>query len=390
MNRYVFTVALVSIGALHAGCTQDFGQFESLGLGSDTGGGHTGTTTTTGAGGATTSATGAGGATTSSGGGGTGGATTSSTTSTVVGEDCTNGVDDDDDGLADCADPKCQPVVGCVPQVPFQWTGPVVLYDGAPAALPAECPVDYPILSYQGRSGVKDQPAECSACTCGNPRFNCTLSNIVGYWNDTCTGNNSSRSQSFDCQQGLQNNPVAAKINPPTVSFGGQNNGSCTPSQGNTTKPAPEWTSAGLACGGASVVGAGCTSAQLCAPKPAAGFNDVMCIQRTGDHACPAEFPDKHTYVDQANDTRGCSACACGAGEDLACSAVTTLHPSGAQCNNTPHTTIPNDGSCVAIQNGSRKTTVTKTGACPASGGAPTGTIVDDLSSAVTVCCVTL
>jgi hypothetical protein len=420
------------MGALSAGCTQDFGQFESLGLGSggasnttastsattstDSGGSGGATTTSSGSGGTTTTTTGSGGAggtggaggnggtggtVTTTGSGGSGGATTTTTgsggsggsggsTTTIVGEDCTNGVDDDDDGLADCADTKCQPVVACVPKVPFNWTGPVILYDGAPASLPTECPTSYPILSYEGQSGVKDQPAECSACTCGDPKFNCNLANIVGYWNDTCSGGNSSQSQSTGCQQGLQNGLDSAKINPPTVSTNGQNNGSCAPSQVQPTKPAPEWSKAGFACGGASMIGDGCTSAQVCAPKPAAGFNNVMCIQRDGDRTCPAEFPDKHTYVNQANDTRGCSACACGAGKDLACSAVTTLHDTGAQCNNTPNTTIPNDGSCVAIKDGSRKTTVTQTGSCTPSGGEPTGTIVDDLAGAVTVWCVTL
>jgi hypothetical protein len=266
----------------------------------------------------------------------------------------------------------------------------VVLYDGAPNAIPGGCPSDYPTFSYEGRSGVKDQPAECSTCTCGNPRFNCNLGDITGYWNAACSGSSTTRSQSTDCQGGLQNNPTAAKIPSPTVSLSGQNNGSCTPSQVQTTKPTPEWTTAGFACGGAKVTGGGCTSAQVCAPRPAAGFANVMCIHQNGDQTCPAGFPDKHTYVDDAVDTRGCAPCACGGGEDLGCSAVTTIHEQGAQCGNTPKATIPNDGTCTPLPSGSRKTTVTRAGTCPASGGAPNGAIVDDTAGVVTVCCVQL
>src|SRR5262249_33512993 len=96
-----------------------------------------------------------------------------SSSSSGMTEDCLNGVDDDGNGLTDCADPACAAGYTCTPNPPQGWLGPVALYNGPPANKP-KGPPGHPDTAHQGNTGIINDPAMCSACTCGNPTVTCT------------------------------------------------------------------------------------------------------------------------------------------------------------------------------------------------------------------------
>lgn len=375
-------LAYVSIltAGLTPGCTQDFDQFQP-GTSVFTGGvgGASGVTSST-SNGTSTSSSGSGlnAAVTSS---GTGGSMTSSTGSgTSVAEDCVNGKDDDGDGAIDCADPDCSPAFTCVANAPPGWSGPAAFYEGNPASTPA-CPGMHPTATPLGNSGLTATPALCSACTCGAPSGQCSLQPL-SLESDGCAASVGFVTQPLPgaCLPiAPPDTTKAMRASPPAYA-----GGVCGASNVTVTRPPAAWQSAGLACSGGGI-GGGCGAKASCAPAAKAPFATSLCVFRSGDIACPATFPQKHTFVNSVDDTRGCSPCACGA-PAVTCEAVTTVH--GDPSCNGASTEIPNDGSCVNVGSSglSIDVAVTKTGSCVASGGQPTGTLVEG-NLKTTVCC---
>lgn len=268
-----------------------------------------------------------------------------------------------------------------MPDAPAAWNGPVVLYDGDPAIKPAACPGEHPLKSYEGFRDLNPTPAICSACSCSAPPVSCTPMPLE--LDGTACGS----------QKGFATQPPAGQCG--SVSLpGGANSvkadapiasaGACTPAGGAATLPPPNWTAAALACAGGGL-GAGCGNKSSCAAKSAAPFGASLCIYRVGDLACPAGFGDKHVYVNNVIDSRGCTPCTCGGGT-ATCAVTTTVFSDGACA--TSIATVPNDGSCVAAAAaGSIQVQITKSGSCPADGGQPNGSLQAGIPP-TTVCCV--
>lgn len=359
------------VGALLLGCTHDFDQFEPVSGATAT------TTTTSGSGGATTTTGGGGG-----GGHGVGGATTTSSGGHGGGgvEDCLDGKDDDGDGKADCADPKCAAGFACSP--PLQqgmFAGPAWLFDGADGQAPS-CGGQLPQLVYEGHRDLVSTPAVCGKCTCDAATGTCNLGNLKMYTDGSCQqaagqAPLAAANQCNDVNAFNANSYIAA---PPT--FAG---GSCQPNQPGLSKPAPSWGTKGVLCQGATSQ-AGCAPGGVCTPRPVAPFGATLCVWAAGDQACPAGYPDKHSFWDGYTDTRDCSICACGQ-PNATCTATTTLYDK--QSCQGKFGNVADDGQCHQVGNASRmRTQVTVTGTCAPSGGAPTGTVIEG-PARTTVCC---
>lgn len=267
----------------------------------------------------------------------------------------------------------------CVNKTPPGWNGPIMLYDGDPSMAPS-CPASHPTLAYTWHGDLMPQPAMCGACTCTGTGVTCNLAPLA--LDDTACA-----TQLGTVVQPAQNQcgPIQAPAGLQAITAATPTaiSGACMPGGGSKTLPPAKWGRTGIACIGGGL-GGGCTGGQTCAAKSEAPFVAGLCIWASGDFPCPQGFGDRHTFAGSVTDTRGCSPCACGA-PSAQCTATSTIYPSG-NCAGAP-VDVPNDGSCVPVQNaGSVKVTVNASASCPASGGAPTGTITE--SGVITsVCC---
>jgi hypothetical protein len=87
-----------------------------------------------------------------------------------------------------------------------------------------------------------------------------------------------------------------------------------------------QWEAFGLGCSGA-LQGAGCDVGSVCQPISAVPFRPGLCIYKAGDNACPVgKFSQQFVYFEKADDTRACSACACGAPTGATCDATIKIY----------------------------------------------------------------
>ncbi len=393
MHR-LFPVTLT--GALLLGCTQDFDQFAPV-----AGSGTTTPTTTSGGGGGTTTGSGGAGGAQGTGGQGTGGQGTGGVGGQSTGgsggqglggaapdaggvEDCTNGKDDDGDGKTDCADPKCNAGFTCAPVAPAGgWSGPAWLFDGATASAPS-CAGAFGAKAYEGFRDMAQVPALCGQCACEAATGTCAPGSLFAYDDAACSQQGGGHGQTPASQCVDLSAPLTTssyKAAPPVFS-----NGSCKANKPGSSKPAPTWATTGLVCGGPTP-GGGCDAqGEVCAPRPAPPFGASLCIWGAGAKDCPAAYPQKHTFWDGATDGRECSPCACGVAAG-SCTATTTVYEKSCQNQNVIGV-VPNDGACHAFDGSPARlqVDVQASGACPASGGQATGTVVEGPGS-TTVCC---
>jgi hypothetical protein len=403
---------VLAVCAAYAGCTVESHTFvdDSL-FNLDSGTGNTGGGAQGGTGG-----TGAGG--TGGGPGGSGG-----TGSGTGNENCTNGQDDDNDSQIDCADSDCLPLYACVPPVPAGWQGPVAFYEGTDAAPLCNASGGFPTQKQSAHSGIVPGTATCPTCACnftGTPE--CKANLVFGSTAD-CQGGSCWGSQTGVCNgspitatngicQGIglcQNGatkPTSLEITSASVT------GTCTVnSTGSADIPAPGWTNEVRACGDAPATGKGCGTDGACMPVPTTPFSNSACIYKTGDTSCPSPFSNKHVVHQNAQDTRSCTPCGCGALAGGNCTGGTVnVYPaagcgSGAQaatigaCNDIGVDPSPNPavtGQCESppgtpnaadsrsvLYSGA---TVAGTPACPPTGGQVSGaaTAIDP----ITFCCL--
>ena len=359
--------------ALVPACTYDF---DAPFAGTPGTGATTSASSSTGAGGGE-----GGGGATGTGGEGGGGA--------PLGEDCSNGVDDDGDVYVDCADPDCG-AWGCTAAAPPGWTGPIAVYLGAPDDPAPTCASAWPSETTTFAGPVDAPPASCDACTCDPPTGgSCGLAATIV--NDAL--------QCFQIESTLM--PAAAdtcasfSTSDLNTGFRGQippitSPASCAPAGGAATLPPPAWSQRAVVCSDAPV-GLGCLGVgEVCAPRPAAPFGAKLCVEQVGDLDCPpGAYTQKTTLFGGADDTRSCSACACGNPGGATCSGTTTIFD-GPGCVN-PLVDVPHNNTCVQLSSAPslslsyRYKPGTPGGTCNASGGAPLGNVTP--KDPVTVCC---
>lgn len=298
-------------------------------------------------------------------------------------ERCDDGIDNDCNGLADCADPACQPTHQCVDPAPAGWD----LVAFAPDARPA-CPTGYGASS-DVKSVLGSGAGTCS-CACTPTTGSCTpisvtVSDAAGCGGTTSTASNIAPNAS--CTKLPTNVTVPNVNNPPSkLTFGAAPSacaGSVTLAGGSLAQ--------GRACATPAAKGTGCQGSQVCVPKPT-GFAG-LCVSKTGATACPAgAYTQQRTAgTDLSNDGRGCGACTC---ETKPCAGTITLFGE-ADCTTggAKKTSGPIGTTCAATEDKNYAATHYKTdgitnGCAIAAGGfnaAMTGSIAWDQER--TVCC---
>jgi hypothetical protein len=382
LRSSIFLGLLAACGALlPIACVQDFSVFEP-GPSSGSGGGG-GSTTSVGSSSGSNSGSGSSASSSSSAGGG-GGNPTGET-------NCNDGTDNDGDSDADCGDSDCTTTAGyaCV-NPPAGWTGPIALFEGTSAILPS-CPSSFPTQAFVGRSGVSVPIHTCNDCSCAPLAVNCAAASVEFFSETSCTGVPVlTLTQSAACTQ-IPAAVQRAEILAPTPTAAAE----CTKSGGGVAGSLPAVTFGANAIGcTAAGPGEGCDGSganAACTPPSTAEFNQICVFRRMNAGACPGDFPVRHTYSEQFNDTRGCSDCDCGNPNPApACTAQTTAFAT-TDCTG-PSTNLNNNGVCLdasAATNGSFTLTSVTPNAplCAKSGGAPTGTVAPVPGSAIIVCC---
>ena len=297
-------------------------------------------------------------------------------------EICDNSKDDDGDGDIDCADSDCAARM-CAPKAPAGWTGPTIQYAGDD---PPDCAGAYPDEVAQGGTVADADDADCSTCSCDEASVACaSVLDFVTGAESACDGAACTQSVTAACTElscpylGASSGTVGSAL-PAHLA-------QCTPSVQTPDVPDDaDWGARMVACApDAELRQGGCAEGDVCAPKTP--FDGDICIVKTGDHACPVgQYSKRHVYFERIEDTRSCSACTCDhdcaykwqvfADADTACATATQELTEKDQCV----AVTPTAGKIRA------RAEITGTGACNASGGAPTGRVGG--KDAITVCCV--
>ncbi len=312
----------------------------------------------------------------------------------VAVEDCTNGLDDDCNGLVDCADPACKAGFECVDTAPPGWNGPVELWEGAGDGGAPPCSPGFR-EPQDLHADVAFDPATCSPCTCATP----TGVTCNGVWKHSApiTGCAIGCGEPDDtlllnaCTTVFTNNCPGGSTS--STITGVPTGGACAPDGGAPTRAPPRFTTAARTC--AAQPGGGCGGG-LCAARPAAPSSTKLCIVSTGDVACPpGAYTTKHIYHASVEDTRGCTACTCGAAESTSCGTggSVTVYKTTADCMaaTNAQSTRPIPQGCTSQSPSTDVVAVMTTappptgGSCPPDGGAPTGDVKP--ATPTTVCC---
>jgi len=210
-------------------------------------------------------------------------------------EICDDGIDNDCNGQTDCADSKCDAGFRCA-DVPTGWTAADFAPSTTPTCSSGTTGTD---LSMAAGDGAASCTCTCAAAggACANGNFTLNLSSeaTCGVAATTGTvpksgGNCTALGASFAVTTHAKIAPVVG----PT---------SCTPTP---VKVGP--LTSGRLCQ-APRFGGGCGASQVCAPRPATGFQD--CITKAGKNVCPSGFSKRSSAGSSATDARTCTGCTC-------------------------------------------------------------------------------
>lgn len=292
--------------------------------------------------------------------------------------DCANGVDDDLDGMPDCGDPDCEPIMLCVPTAATGWSAPSVLEIGNATAPPCEAP--YPSEAYVGHAIPAAPQAVCSACSCSDPvSTGCLFPPNICQKNGGCSGScNAGSLWGSGC------------IEAPSASSqlvwepGAADTGTCEAGTSTPTLEAPVWQREARLCAPATAAAAGCGTGEVCMPRPT-DTQARFCVVQSGDRACPAGYEDsRELFYAEFDDQRGCSACTCTY-RSSGCGAAIDAYEGSGCTGNVVAAAIPY-GVCVTADPASYAITPTSIDpGCDSFGGQPIGTVQGALPS--TVCC---
>lgn len=295
------------------------------------------------------------------------------------------------------------------------WIGPGVNLSSTPFACPSNA-------KSPGFSGGNDPDASfvCGACTCEPPTGTCGLPATLtataascadagpstpttpfdppdGGWDGGCTTTGAIDGGQL-CDGGLCVQSIT--VAPLTLNEAG-----CVPMQLTPQQPqGVPWSTIARACYG-SAYGPCADASQVCVPAPPSPspqpspWSWSLCISQKGDDTslgqCPTGYTVRYTFYKDADDTRACSACACGSPQGSSCSSLISVYTDSA-CS-TPAlldaiTVSASTSMCIDAEAGSplgsksATTPLYTPGTCPPSGGDETGTLVP--TNPTTFCCL--
>ena len=321
-------------------------------------------------------------------------------------ENCFNGIDDDGNGLIDCDDPGCAPLVKCVPPPADGWAGPVSIWEGSdPNAAPSCGSTEYSHTLYNALHQSPDSDSvSCPQCGCsqisGTSAPRCVASLQV-YSNGSCTGAHELMTGP-DGAFGFTVNQTCTTVNldlsqftPGALSFSDPYavDDSCGVTHtGAMVRPPITYEKSLEACDhvGTNLPGGCAKKQQVCAPKPGDAFSPYICVYKQigdVDPGCTDGYYTIPVLYYEYTDDRNCKECACQpTGVSCPCSKDTVYGDwySDPLCSG-GGSDIQSGNSCVGMPSGNptalyvKLTYVTTSGtggSCQPSGGTPFGDIV--------------
>ncbi|WP_437319745.1 hypothetical protein [Sorangium sp. So ce385] len=304
----------------------------------------------------------------------------------------------------------------CIPPAPLGWFGPVLLWFGPPDQAPG-CPAAAPNVGYEGFADLAPEPLACAACRCDPPDAATASCQLPLRWSahtaTTCAGEASGAVvTSFAAPEAWNGACTAVNAIPAGQDCGGQPcvqalsvdapavlvTGACTPRVDEPPPPArlDPWRTRALAClPGAYTECPGDRSTCMPSPEqpgvpPPGGF--LTCVFHEGDVTCEEPYLDRHVFYGGADDTRGCSACGCGAPEGASCTIMASVYSDGACADQVASSLVSSMASfCVvtppgvALGSKSAELVAVDPGGCAPSGGEPVGEMLPAEPS--TFCC---
>lgn len=292
-----------------------------------------------------------------------------------------------------------EPTAACSAQCqspPLGFEGPVLLWAGDPAEVPA-CPEQAPEIVFEGYEGLNNAPVECAPCECSqprcklpagvivNPNYACpddglgVLIPVSASWDGTCVAFSPPYPELVrsDTIPGTTEEPCAPAAEVPEI-----------------TALSRPFTIRARACGAEAKApcqhpGRSCTRSDQPLPP---GFRRCLVSRRPEEASCPAEYPDKVSFFAELTDNRGCSPCTCTQTAQSECRAYVLACETtscGGGCSGGQvilYASICGASSSQWTYRSLMATWLTNIpGACTAGGGAPTGDVA--LSGAQTFCC---
>lgn len=225
------------------------------------------------------------------------------TCSRIQESDCLDGIDNSGDGLADCADPTCEPVVECVPEAPTGGELGVHVTDGV-------CPTDYDADTQVFHTGL--MPQACTGCSCVT-----TCSATVQLWTDLdCTAGQSNQAftgpadASTQCRN-VTNTPFkSGTLTAPSIA-------GCT-AGGTATQPDPTWATDDTFC--SAQISSSCGSGETCVAKRE---TEPLCTRIGVGDACPSDYDTTDGVYYAGFVPGGCGSCTtCNAATTMSCKAA--------------------------------------------------------------------
>jgi hypothetical protein len=265
----------------------------------------------------------------------------------------------------------------CAANAPLGWMGPVALYVGAGPA--PSCDADAASL-FTGGDPIAPA-ATCTGCSCGASSVSCADPVVTLFDDPSCSTGGSKVTASTSCSPILA---AAATVAAPVAT------GSCAPSGGVATLAPVTWTTVARACP-VSPSGS-CPGGDLCVPGQPASTS--VCVMQSGSAtACPPGYTSgPQIFYTGVDDTRGCSACACGAATNAACTIASPAVDGYIEgCMVTPEVMLAAPtASCTSLEASVFLELVATpmpgaAGTCAASGGGPTGSAAP--TGAASFCC---
>jgi hypothetical protein len=300
----------------------------------------------------------------------------------------------DDTGTQTGTDPvSCsQATHACVEPGVEGWEGPVAFYVGDAEDTPPACGGNFPISGPNAFTGL-EVPASTCECGCG-PALGVTCAGTSAVWY---------HGSSSSCES-----PTASYINVwnnctnMAEVFGNRYwrfdssglivaGGSCEVIPVVDVPPVVLGARI-IICGGADDDG-GCDSGSQCLPRPAAPFDESLCLYREGDTLCPSgsAYSDRRVFFTSNTDNRACALCTCSTPAGSCADSYATLE-SLAGCTSVSQTlaTLPGTGDCVLSSSLSSAFAIelhrVAQASCTASQGKLLG--LAQATNPVTVCCL--
>ena len=286
------------------------------------------------------------------------------------------------DNRNSCGDDNCPGQ--CVPLPSIDFSGPALLWIGREVEAP-ECPDKAPRPIYQGH-GDLDDSNECAPCACSEPA--CALpAGVTASSSPMCQGPGFVDLDAPAGWDGSCASPgVVGAAQLGSITMGPVTAIPCAPVVDRITAkdlgvPSP-WGTFARACAGEALPHVCNDPGQTCLPSaepPPPGFRQCYVHLRDGDPQCPPDFPEKHTFYGDLEDTRACTACACTETVASECAAVMTAYEDGICGDFIVSSMMMADAICLDVGAGTTlgsfkaSWTVEAPGSCVATGGAPTG-----------------